>query len=113
MPYIISGGIAGGCAIPGVMSTRTMRSPKEKLATMLTMPYMALLFTASFFYFMSMTREMCVAGTKTYGAFMALAETRKKADTTLQERLHETRAALTGRPAERWGHDARGQCRPD
>jgi len=56
---------------------------------------MALLFTASFFYFMSMTREMSVAGTKTYGAFMALAETRKKADTTLQERLHETRAALT------------------
>ncbi|MCG4877751.1 ferrous iron transport protein B, partial [Eggerthella lenta] len=32
MPYIISGGIAGGCAIPGVMATRTMRSPKEKLA---------------------------------------------------------------------------------
>lgn len=41
MPYIISGGIAGGCAIPGVMATRTMRSPKEKLATMLTLPYMA------------------------------------------------------------------------
>ena len=34
---------------------------------------MALLFTASFFYFMSMTREMSVSGTKTYGAFMALA----------------------------------------
>ena len=41
MPYIISGGIAGGCAIPGVMATRTLRSPKEKLATMLTLPYMA------------------------------------------------------------------------
>lgn len=41
MPYIIAGGIAGGCAIPGVMATRTMRSPKEKLATMLTLPYMA------------------------------------------------------------------------
>ena len=41
MPYIISGGIAGGCAIPGDMATRTMRSPKEKLATMLTLPYMA------------------------------------------------------------------------
>ena len=31
MPYIIAGGIAGGCAIPGVMATRTLRSPKEKL----------------------------------------------------------------------------------
>lgn len=41
MPYIISGGIAGGCAIPGAMATRTLRSPKEKLATLLTLPYMA------------------------------------------------------------------------
>ncbi len=41
MPYIVSGGIAGGCAIPGVLATRTLRSPKEKLATLLTLPYMA------------------------------------------------------------------------
>ena len=41
MPYIVSGGIAGGCAIPGVMATRTLRSPREKLATILTLPYMA------------------------------------------------------------------------
>ncbi|MCR5815192.1 MAG: ferrous iron transport protein B [Desulfovibrio sp.] len=40
MPYIIAGGIAGGCAIPGVMATRTMPSPMEKMATMLTLPYM-------------------------------------------------------------------------
>ncbi|MBO4312947.1 MAG: ferrous iron transport protein B [Desulfovibrio sp.] len=40
MPYCVSGGIAGGCAIPGVMATRTLRSPKEKLATLLTLPYM-------------------------------------------------------------------------
>lgn len=40
MPYIIAGGIAGGCAIPGVMATRTLRSPKEKLATLLTLPFM-------------------------------------------------------------------------
>lgn len=57
MPYIISGGIAGGCAVPGVMGTRTLRSPKEKLATMLTLPFMAcgakipvfLLIVATFF----------------------------------------------------------------
>ncbi|MBQ7609388.1 MAG: ferrous iron transport protein B [Desulfovibrionaceae bacterium] len=40
MPYITAGGIAGGCAIPGVMATRTMASLPEKLATMLTLPYM-------------------------------------------------------------------------
>lgn len=41
MPYIVSGGIAGGCAVPGIMSTRTLRSPKEKLATILTSTLMA------------------------------------------------------------------------
>jgi ferrous iron transport protein B len=41
MPFIISGGIAGGCAVPGVMATRTLRSPKEKLATLLTAPFMS------------------------------------------------------------------------
>ncbi|TVM31053.1 ferrous iron transport protein B [Oceanidesulfovibrio marinus] len=40
MPFIISGGIAGGCAVPGVMAARTLRSPKEKIATVLTAPFM-------------------------------------------------------------------------
>ncbi len=40
MAYIISGGIAGGCAVPGVMATRTLRSPKERMATLLTVPFM-------------------------------------------------------------------------
>ncbi|MBI4805834.1 MAG: ferrous iron transport protein B [Desulfovibrio sp.] len=40
MPFIISGGIAGGCAVPGVMASRTLRSPKERIATILTAPFM-------------------------------------------------------------------------
>ncbi len=40
MAYIISGGIAGGCAVPGVFATRTLRSPRERLATILTAPFM-------------------------------------------------------------------------
>lgn len=40
MPFIVSGGIMGGCAVPGVMATRTLRSPKEKLATLITAPFM-------------------------------------------------------------------------
>lgn len=40
MAFIISGGIAGGCAVPGVMATRTLKSPKERIATLLTVPFM-------------------------------------------------------------------------
>jgi ferrous iron transport protein B len=40
MPFIVSGGITGGCAVPGVMATRTLRSPKERMATLLTVPFM-------------------------------------------------------------------------
>jgi len=40
MAYIVSGGIAGGCAVPGVMATRTLRSPRERLATLLTVSFM-------------------------------------------------------------------------
>lgn len=57
LPFIVSGGIAGGCAVPGVMATRTLRSPKEKLATIFVAPYMTcgakvpvfLMLTAAFF----------------------------------------------------------------
>ena len=41
MPFVISGGIPGGCAVPGLMATRTLRSPKEKLATVLTAPFLS------------------------------------------------------------------------
>lgn len=41
MPLIISGGIAGGCAVPGIMSARTLRSPKERLATILVAPFLS------------------------------------------------------------------------
>ena len=37
---IVSGGIAGGCAVPGVMATRTMREEKDRLTTMLVAPFM-------------------------------------------------------------------------
>lgn len=40
MPFIVSGGISGGCAVPGVLASRTLRSPREKLATLLTAPFM-------------------------------------------------------------------------
>lgn len=68
MPYVLSGGIAGGCAIPGAMATRTLRSPKEKLATLLTLPYMTcgaklpifLLLSAAFFPDDAATVMFCI-----------------------------------------------------
>lgn len=41
MPYIVSGGIPGGCAIPGIMASRTLRSPRERMATMLTVSFLS------------------------------------------------------------------------
>ena len=38
LALMVSGGIAGGCAVPGVMSTRTLREPKERLTTILVIP---------------------------------------------------------------------------
>ncbi len=38
LALIVSGGIAGGCAVPGIMATRTMREPKERLITILVAP---------------------------------------------------------------------------
>jgi ferrous iron transport protein B len=40
LALIVSGGIAGGCAVPGIMATRTMREPKERLVTILVAPLM-------------------------------------------------------------------------
>ena len=37
---IVGGGIAGGCAIPGVMATRTLRDDKERITTILVTPFM-------------------------------------------------------------------------
>ena len=40
MALIVGGGIAGGCAIPGIMATRTLRDLKERIATILVTPMM-------------------------------------------------------------------------
>jgi ferrous iron transport protein B len=40
LSLIVSGGISGGCAVPGVMAARTLKSSKERLATILVAPLM-------------------------------------------------------------------------
>lgn len=57
LPMIVGGGIMGGCAVPGIMATRTMKDPKERLLTMMIVPFMNcgakvpvyILLTAAFF----------------------------------------------------------------
>ncbi len=40
LALMVSGGLAGGCAVPGIMATRTMKEPKERLVTILIAPLM-------------------------------------------------------------------------
>lgn len=40
LPLVISGGITGGCAVPGVLATRTMADERDRLVTMLVAPFM-------------------------------------------------------------------------
>ncbi|MBN1866283.1 ferrous iron transport protein B [Candidatus Sumerlaeota bacterium] len=41
LPLIVSGGLgAGGCAVPGVLATRTLRDEKDRIVTMLVVPFM-------------------------------------------------------------------------
>ena len=40
MALLVSGGISGGCAVPGTLATRTLKDPKERIATLLAVPFM-------------------------------------------------------------------------
>lgn len=40
LALIVAGGIAGGCAVPGIMATRTLRETNERLTTILVAPLM-------------------------------------------------------------------------
>lgn len=40
LPYILGGIFAGGCAVPGVMSTKGIPDERSRMATILTVPFM-------------------------------------------------------------------------
>ncbi len=40
LALIVSGGIAGGCAVPGIMATRTLREERDRLLTIMVVPMM-------------------------------------------------------------------------
>ena len=40
MPMILAGGISGGCAVPAIMTTRNMKDRRERILTILILPFM-------------------------------------------------------------------------
>jgi ferrous iron transport protein B len=40
LPMVLGGGVIGGCAVPAVMATRTMHEQRERLLTILVIPFM-------------------------------------------------------------------------
>ncbi len=40
LAMIVGGGISGGCAVPGIMATRTLKDPRARVATILVVPFM-------------------------------------------------------------------------
>ena len=84
-----------------MMIRRTGRAPGMNIRAYvaLGLTVMALLFTASFFYFMSMAREVSVSGTRTYGLFMTLAESDKLTDSRNMARLRGAESALAALPS--------------
>lgn len=80
MPFIVSGGIAGGCAVPGVMACRTLRSPRERLATILTLPFMTcgaklpvFLLLAAAFFPGNETKVMMIVSLTAWGSALLVA----------------------------------------
>lgn len=49
LPYILGGVFAGGCAVPGVMSTKGIPDERSRMATILTVPYMNCLAKVPFY----------------------------------------------------------------
>lgn len=49
LPYILGGVFAGGCAVPGVMSTKGIPDQQSRMATILTVPYMNCLAKVPFY----------------------------------------------------------------
>ncbi len=40
LPMVIAGGIPGGCAVPAILSTRALHDKRDRLTTMLVLPFM-------------------------------------------------------------------------
>ncbi|MFW3358252.1 ferrous iron transport protein B [Aliarcobacter butzleri] len=49
LPLVLGGAIVGGCAVPGVMSTKGIADERARMATILTVPYMNCLAKVPFY----------------------------------------------------------------
>ncbi len=53
LPMILAGAIVGGCAVPGVMATRTIKDKKARIVTMLVLPLMNCMAKVPFYVLMT------------------------------------------------------------
>ncbi len=53
LPMILAGAIVGGCAVPGVMATRTIKDKKARIVTMLVLPLLNCMAKVPFYVLMT------------------------------------------------------------
>ncbi|PIE64394.1 MAG: ferrous iron transport protein B [Desulfobacterales bacterium] len=91
LPYILGGVFAGGCAVPGVMSTKGIPDERSRMATILTVPYMNCLAKIPFYtllinVFFAPYKSWAMLFLSTITIFVALLVARLLTATVLQSR---------------------------
>lgn len=91
LPYILGGVFAGGCAVPGVMSTKGIPDEKSRMATILTVPYMNCLAKIPFYtllinVFFPVYKSMAMLFISTITIFFALLIARFLTATVLKHK---------------------------
>ncbi|MGP1576992.1 MAG: ferrous iron transport protein B [Treponema sp.] len=77
LPMILSGVIMGGCVVPGVMSTRTIRDDKSRLVTLLILPLLNCMAKIPFYVlitgiFFQQNQWLVLGGVSFFTLFVAL-----------------------------------------
>ncbi len=91
LPYILGGVFAGGCAVPGVMSTKGIPDERSRMATILTVPYMNCLAKIPFYtllinVFFAPYKSWAMLFLSTITIFVALLVARLLTATVLRSR---------------------------
>ncbi len=91
LPYILGGVFAGGCAVPGVMSTKGIPDERSRMATILTVPYMNCLAKIPFYtllinVFFAQYKSWAMLFLSTITIFVALLVARLLTATVLKSR---------------------------
>ncbi len=91
LPYILGGVFAGGCAVPGVMSTKGIPDERARMATIMTVPYMNCLAKIPFYtllvnVFFAPYKSWAMLFLSTFTIFAALLIARLLTATVLRQK---------------------------